>query len=115
MDEQSLILARQNVAEFPLVVSYLIPGSFDCSVVLALIRVCLPAVHSVPINTTGPPLVLTPDTLGAILTGKIDYWDAPALVALNPELQLPHLAISRVFVDAGLRESSREHLFRHLG
>ena len=101
MDQHTLQLARQSIMEFPLVVSYLIPGAESCSTVLTLAWCVLglPAVHSVPLNGT-TQLLLTPELLGQILVGDVDYWDDPAIVELNPLAEMPHLPIWRVFVSA---------------
>ncbi|MCL6455042.1 MAG: phosphate ABC transporter substrate-binding protein PstS [Alicyclobacillus sp.] len=39
---------------------------------------------------------LTGDVLANIYQGKIQYWDDPAIAAVNPGLHLPHLAITPV-------------------
>jgi phosphate transport system substrate-binding protein len=41
-------------------------------------------------------LVLSGPVLAAIYLGKIDHWDDPAIVKLNPKLKLPHRAIETV-------------------
>ncbi|HEX7776447.1 MAG TPA: phosphate ABC transporter substrate-binding protein PstS [Parvibaculum sp.] len=41
-------------------------------------------------------MVLNGDTLARIYLGEISSWDDPAIKALNPSLNLPHLAISTV-------------------
>ncbi len=38
-------------------------------------------------------LRLSPELVSEILIGRITHWDAPAIQALNPNIQLPHLKI----------------------
>jgi phosphate transport system substrate-binding protein len=51
-------------------------------------------------GTTGSPitsLYLTSSVLAGIFSGVIDYWDDPAIKALNPGVLLPHNSIVVVF------------------
>jgi phosphate transport system substrate-binding protein len=48
--------------------------------------------YNIP-GLNGPNLKLDGPTLASIFTGKITTWDAPAIAAMNPGVQLPHQAI----------------------
>lgn len=53
---------------------------------------------ALPYNLPGvPELRLSPDTVGAIFSGRAQRWDDPAIRADNPAARLPPLAIGVVF------------------
>jgi phosphate transport system substrate-binding protein len=55
-------------------------------------------------------LTLTPDTLSGIFMGTINYWDDPAIKAVNPNLSLPHNEIVVVYRADG---SGTTSIFTH--
>ena len=70
-------LDAAGLAQFPMVMGAIVP------------------VVNVPGLKPGD-LVLDGDTLARIYLGQVKYWNDPAIVALNPDLKLPRLAIAPV-------------------
>jgi phosphate transport system substrate-binding protein len=71
-------LSKQHLMQFPTAI-----GGVD-------IIVNIPGVASGQLKLTGP-------AIADIYLGKIVKWNDPALVALNPDLKLPNLAIAAVY------------------
>jgi phosphate transport system substrate-binding protein len=76
--------------------AYLPPADFTAHPSLENIPLAISA-QQVNYNVTGIPqsthLKLNGSVLAQMYTGKISYWDDPAVKALNPGVNLPHLAV----------------------
>ena len=70
-------LAQNNLAQFPVVVGGIVPV------------VNIPGIEAGKLKLTGP-------LLADIYQGKIKNWNDPAIVKINPGLNLPNVAISTV-------------------
>ncbi len=70
-------LAANNLLQFPTVMGAVVP------------------IVNIP-HVAANQLKLTGDVLARIFAGDIASWNDPAIVALNPDLKLPHLAIAPV-------------------
>jgi phosphate transport system substrate-binding protein len=76
------------------------PGILNIPLAISsqLVAYNIPGLNGAPLRLDGP-------TLAAVYTGKVRYWDDPAIAAMNAGVKLPHQAIVTIHRSEGSGDS----------